>query len=90
MTSSETLLDSQKLMGDNYQTWKVWCKLLLMKENTWKYTDPASNNQPILGEPKDIAQRRAKALFSITMSCREDIFNTLVDIIDPRATWNAL
>ena len=61
-----------------------------MKENTWKYMDPANNNQPIPGESKDIAQRRAKALFSITMSCREDIFNTLAHIIDPRAMWNAL
>ena len=24
------------------------------------------------------------------MSCREDIFNTLTDITDPRAVWNAL
>ena len=90
MTSSENLPDSQKLMGDNYQTWKVRCKLLLMKENTWKYTDPASNNRPVQGEPKDVAQRRARALFSITMLCREDIFNTLADVTDPRIAWNTL
>ena len=58
MTSSETLSDSQKLTGvNNYQTWKVKCKLLLMKENTWKYTDPTNNNRPVEGKSEDVAQR---------------------------------
>jgi hypothetical protein len=56
-----------------------------MKKNTWKYMDPSGNNRSVVGEPEDVVQCRAKALYSINMSCCEDIFNELVEITDPRA-----
>ena len=90
MTQGDMLPDAQKLTGDNYQTWKSRCKLLLMKEGTWKYVDPAGTNAPVAGEADDILQARVKALYSINMSCHEAIFNTLGEITDPRAAWKNL
>ena len=64
--------------------------MLRIKENTWKYADLDGTSRPIVKEPEEIAQRRAKALHSITMSCREHIFNELVETDGPRVAWNTL
>jgi hypothetical protein len=90
MTQGDILPEAQKLTGDNYQTWKSRCKLLLMKENTWQYVDPTGTNPPVAGEADDIKQARIKALYSINMSCREDIFNSLSEVSYPRVAWNTL
>jgi hypothetical protein len=54
MTQGDILPDAQKLTGENYQTWKLRCKLSLMKEGTWKCVDPASTNNLVAGEADDI------------------------------------
>lgn len=85
MIQRDVLPNAQKLTGENYQTWKSQCKFLLMKEGSWKYVDFAGTNNPTAGEADGIVQGRVKALYSINMSCCEDVFNTLADFTDPRA-----
>ena len=89
MTQGDMLPDAQKLIGDNYQTWKSRCKLLI-KEGTWKYVDLAGTNTPIVGEDDDIVQAQVEALYSINMSYHEAIFNTLAEFTNPRAAWKNL
>ena len=91
MATGDSLPEAFKLEGlSNYQTWKMRMKLLLLKENTWQYTDPTSGNIPRPGEGADVAASRVRALYSICMSCREGPFSKISSCVEPRAAWNIL
>lgn len=88
--SRRCLFEAQKLTSDNYPIWKSWCKFFPMKANTRPNVELSRTNTLVLGEVDEIKQGHVKALYSINMSCSEDIFNPLLELTAPRVSWNTL
>ena len=85
--------ESYKLVGyQNYQTWKYRAKLMLMRDNVWRYADPDVRplNNPVPGEPEDLALARVKALSIIGLNCREEVHANIGHIVNPREAWTTL
>ena len=90
---SNEMPEGYKLAGlSNYQTWKYRAKLMMMRDNVWRYVDPMVRplNNPVAGEPEDVALSRIKALSIIGLNCKEEVYQGIKDVIDPREAWNRL
>ena len=90
---SNEMPESYKLARlSNYQTWKYRAKLMMMRDNVWRYVDPTVRplNNPVAGEPEDVALSRIKALSIIGLNYKEEVYQGIKDVIDPREAWNRL
>lgn len=62
-------------------------RMILMRENTWRFTDPQVYDEIRSGEADDISQGRIRALATIGLSLRDEIFPIIADCTDPRDAW---
>jgi len=80
------------LNGTNYPTWKVQCKMALMKEGLWKIVTgeevaPTGQNA---AEQSKFAARRDRALASIVLSVDTSLLHLINDPTDPVVVWGKL
>ena len=80
------------LTGSNYATWKVHCKMALVKEGLWKVVD-GSETDP--GETDATAQakfieKKQRALAIIVLAVHETQLYLLPDPVCPVAVWKKL
>ena len=82
------------LTGQNYATWKVQCRMMLMKHGVWKIVDgtevaplPTRDNHAALTKFSD---RRDKALSTIVLAVDPALLYLLGDPQDPVDVWKKL
>ena len=79
------------LNGKNYSTWKVQCRMALMRDGLW---DIVNNKEKIPTEgDKDILNflsRRDRALATIVLSVDPSLLYLIGDPDDPVVVWNKL
>ena len=91
MAESTRLVAVVPLKGTNYPTWKVQCRMALMKEGLWKIVN-REETKPTTGAA-DIAKfrsRRDKALATIVLSVDTSLLYLIGDPEDPAAVWQKL
>ena len=77
------------LNGTNYPTWKIQCKMALMKEGLWKIVTgeevaPTGQNA---AEQSKFAARKDRALASIVLSVDTSLLYLINDPTDPVVLW---
>lgn len=79
------------LTGANYCTWKIQCKMSLMRDGLWKIV---SGEETAPQEGTDahakFITRRDRALATIVLSVAPSLLYLLGDPTDPAAVWNKL
>ena len=80
------------LNGKNYLTWKVQCRMTLMKDGLWEIinktkTDPG---REALEAHKRFMSRRNRALAIIVLSVEPSLLYLISDPEDPVAVWKKL
>ena len=79
--------DIVPLDGTNYATWKVQCKMTLMKEGVWNIV----NGLEVLPEDQNARlkyyERRDKALAIIVLNVKTSLLYLLGDPVDPKEVW---
>ena len=80
------------LNGANYPTWKVQCRMILMKYGVWKIVEgtevaPPHENQVALNK---FNERRDKALSTIVLAVDPSLLYLLGDPQDPVEVWRIL
>ena len=81
------------LSGSNYPTWKLQCRMALLKQGVWKIVDgtevcPDENDQP--GNYRKFCERRDRALSTIVLAVETSLLYLLGDPQDPMEVWNKL
>lgn len=80
------------LSGSNYPTWKVQCRMALMKEGLWGIVNGTERSPPE-GEAEKLAKfvaRRDRALAIVVLSVNPTLLYLLGDPEDPIAVWKKL
>ena len=80
------------LDGSNYNTWKIQCRMALMKENLWSIVS-GNEGAPAATEAEKLAKfeaRRDKALATIVLSVDTSLLYLLGDPEDPVIVWKQL
>lgn len=90
-TSSERSL-IVPLNGSNFATWKIQCKMALLKDNLWSIVNGIEVS-PSVSETTKLAEfnlRKDKALATIVLSVHPSLLYLLGDPTDPKTVWKAL
>ena len=79
------------LNGSNYVTWKIQCKMGLMKEGLWKIVEGTEATPPS-DDPgyKKFVERRDKALVLVVLSIDPTLLYFIGEPTDPKAVWTTL
>ncbi len=80
------------LNSSNYATWKIQCKMALIREGLWGIVSGEENPPEGVGEQAKYAQRRDKALAtSYSLGDHPSLLYLLgADSKDPKEVWKAL
>uniref|UniRef100_A0A1X7TBJ6 DUF4219 domain-containing protein n=1 Tax=Amphimedon queenslandica TaxID=400682 RepID=A0A1X7TBJ6_AMPQE len=89
MAESRSLITP--LSGTNYPTWKVQCKMSLMKDGVWQIV---TGKERIVGEGQDgyskYVTHRDKALATIVLSVDPLLLYLVCDPTDPAVVWETI
>ena len=80
------------LNGSNYPTWKVQCRMALMKDGLWSIVS-GSERAPAAAEADKYAKfvaRRDRALAIIVLSVEPSLLYLIGDPEDPIIVWQKL
>ena len=91
MAESKTVM-VVPLNGSNYGTWKVQCRMALVKDGLWSIVS-GTETAPASTEAEKYAKfvsRRDKALAIIVLSVHPSLLYLLEDPEDPVAVWKKL
>ena len=79
------------LNGSNYVTWRVQCKMALMKEGLWKIVDgtEVAPGEADAGYNKFVG-RRDKALATVVLSVDPALLYLIGEPTDPKIVWDKL
>ena len=79
------------LTGSNYATWKIQCKMSLMRDGLWSIVNK-TETEPEAGTDQHTkyATRRDRALATIVLSVDPSLLYLLGDPTDPAAIWGKL
>ena len=75
------------LNGTNYPTWKIQCKMALMKEGLWKIV---TGEEVAPTEQSKFTARKDRALASIVLSVDTSLLYLINDPTDPVVVWGKL
>lgn len=80
------------LNGSNYPTWKVQCRMALMKEGLWGIVDGSETPPPENESDKyrKFVGRRDRALALIVLSIEPSLLYLIGDPEDPIKVWTKL
>ena len=92
MAESSKSVSIVPLKGSNYPTWKLQCRMVLMKEGLWSIVNdteqaPGGEDQEKLAK---FAARKDRALALIVLSVEPTLLYLLGDPDDPVAVWKKL
>ena len=89
MTEAKTVV--VPLTGANYCTWKIQCKMSLMRDGLWGIVSRAETS-PDAGTERyaKFITRRDRALAAIVLSVDPSLLYLLGDPTDPAAVWDKL
>jgi hypothetical protein len=92
MAESKSVMAVVPLNGSNYPTWKVQCRMALMKDGLWSIVEgteepPAADNAELTAK---FAARRDRALAIIVLAVDPLLLYLLGDPDDPVTVWNKL
>ena len=81
-----------QLNGTNYATWKIQCKMLLIKETLWQIVngDETAPDKSDADKYKRFIAKRDKALSVIVLAVDPSLLYLLGDPTDPVAVWKKL
>ena len=80
------------LNGNNYPTWKLQCRMSLMKHGAWGFVT-GTEEEPEEGDHagwRKFNDRRDKALASIVLAVEPALLYLLGDPQDPAEVWKKL
>jgi hypothetical protein len=92
----------ERLNGENYPSWKINCRYLLLANDEWDIVTgdevapeiPPNGNSLQIGVAtgllKDFRKRRQDATYIIHNSCSEFVHAHINQTDDPKVMWNAL
>ena len=91
MAESTRLAAVVPLKGTNYPTWKIQCRMALMKEGLWKIVTE-EETEPTTGaaEIAKFRSRRDKALATIVLSVDTALLYLISNPEDPAGVWKKL
>ena len=80
------------LNGSNYPTWKLQCKMALMKDGLWTIVDgtETSPDNPETDRYRKFVGRRDRALAIIVLSIEPSLLYLIGDPENPVAVWEKL
>ena len=76
------------LNGSNYPTWKIQCRMNLMKEGLWKIVTGEETNPA--DEREMFATRRGRALATVVLAVDLTILYLIGNPEDPVVVWKKL
>ena len=81
------------LNGKNYPSWKVQCRMVLVREGLWGIvagTEDPSNPETHAVQHEKYLSQRDKALATIVLAIDPALLNLVGDPVDPAAVWRKL
>ena len=80
------------LVGSNYATWKVHCKMALMKEGLWSITNGSETDPGSADTDKQakFVERRDRALAIIVLAVHPSLLYLLGDPQNPKDVWDKI
>jgi len=79
------------LNGSNYSTWKIQCKMALIKEGLWRIVSGEENPPEGAEEQAKFVLRKDKALATIVLAVDPSLLYLIgADPKDPKVVWKAL
>ena len=89
---SSAMAGLTRLNGNNYATWKIQCKMTLMKDGVWSIADGTETfpDDAQRREQEKFIIRRDQALASIVLSIDPSLLYLLGDPQDPFVVWQKL
>ena len=78
------------LNGSNYPTWKVQCRMALMRDGVWSIVNGSETAPEEVGSRAKFHMRSDKALATIVLSVDPSLLYLLGDPKDPVAVWKKL
>ena len=91
MAESRTATTVVPLNGSNYPTWKIQCKMALMKEGLWRIvTGDEVAPTGSASEQSKFAARKDRALATIVLSVDTSLLYLISDPQDPVVVWQKL
>ena len=91
MAESKIATGIVPLNGTNYPTWKIQCKMALMKEGLWKIvTGEKVAPTGSAAEQSKFSARRDRALANIVLSVDTSLLYLIKDPTDPVVVWGKL
>ena len=93
MAESKTTVSLVPLNGSNYPTWKVQCRMALVRDGLWGIVEGTETAPPVEGtadrRSKFIA-RRDRALATIVLAVEPSLLYLIGDPEDPVVVWQKL
>ena len=89
MAESKTLV-VVPLNGGNYSTWKVQCRMALMKEGLWGLVNGTEADPEAADRRAAYAARKDKALAIIVLAIETKLLYLVGDPVDPQVVWEKL
>ena len=93
MAESKTTVSLVPLNGSNYPTWKVQCRMALVRDGLWEIVEGTETAPPAEGtadrRSKFIA-RRDRALATIVLAVEPSLLYLIGDPEDPVVVWQKL
>ena len=79
-----------QLDGGNYPTWKIQCKMALMKEHLWGIVSGTEAAPEDPEAARKFQQRRERALAIVVLAVEPSLLYLLGEPEDPKVVWNTL
>ena len=91
MASSRVLAISL-LKGENYSTWRIQCKMALLKDSLWSIVTGTEEAPPTEDAEKTAKyqERKDKALTTIVLAVDVNLLYSLGEPEDPKVVWEQL
>eukprot|EP00794_Sanderia_malayensis_P003847 gene3847-4383_t len=92
MASETKNVSVMPLKGSNYPTWKIQCRMALMKDGLWSIVDESETAPPRTEADKyaKFVNRRNRALVIIVLSIDPSLLYLLGDPQDPVTVWKKI
>ena len=87
------LVNLVPLIGTNYATWKVQCKMALIRDSVWKIvngTEIVPDSRTEMGLHAKYLSRKDRALATIALSLEPSLLYLIGDPDDPIVVWKEL
>ena len=92
MTAEAKTISIVPLNGSNYSTWKIQCRMALMKDGLWSLVDGPEvvPSQTEVEKYAEYVAKKNKALAIVVLSVEPPLLYLLGDPPDPVIVWNKL